>query len=944
MPPPVPPVLVLADRVPAGGMSGTDRRLLQLLLALRDLWPDVPVELLAVEMEPRAPACRALSELGILVTGGLGGTAGRLEAGAGRRAAVVVHGRVGGRRLLGTLLQSDPCAELLVDGTCRDLIPSPPAEPRTVAEALARARHAGGGGRAVILGDGAEPREPGEVPLPGHVVPGGDGIGHAERTGLAVLASDEAPVAGLEGGLARLLVDLGAGRDAPELICDPLPAGLARGYSRPPRRDDAVVRLQRARVALAPAFAGVAPFAALAACAEAGVPLVLDRPEPGLEDLAGPARAGGAVARARELERDPARWAEARHATAELARRHLSPATYRASLVRALDLAPLDPPTPGVGVADHPGARLRPRASRRWAPDLEGSRWAPVFPDQIQTDGVDVGGPRPGDVTDSYQSWRAARVSDERERERARREIAGLTNRPLFSIVTPVHNLPPDVLRAMIESVQAQVYPHWQLCLADDGATWPATRAVLTRAAYHDPRISLVRRDTNGGIVAASNTALALARGEFVALLDHDDELDPMALFEVARLLDRHPELDVVYTDEEKKDEQGVVRWPALKPSFSPDLLTCGNYMCHFSVYRRSVLEAVGGFRDGYDGAQDLDLVLRVVDHTDRIGHIAKPLYSWRMVTGSVAADGDAKPYAFPNGRRAIEDALARRGIEGTVVERPERGLYRVRYRIAGRPRVVLALHADQVVDPAGAQWLGELAEFTDGAFPEAVILDGRLTPGRGRDPWAEVARRLDIPGARPGEALNHLLGTTTADLVLWLDLEARPLDPEWLTALIEHAQRDGVGACGGQLLGPGGDLSMGRLVPPDEPQLDERPAENHFLSAIGESHLLVERNVSALGPVCTIARVVALHGIGGVDASFADRHLRAADATMRLRVRGHELVGTPYARCSMPVTGHRPPADEWERFRRRWRLGEGFVDPYFNPNYRALRALVPSG
>lgn len=206
------------------------------------------------------------------------------------------------------------------------------------------------------------------------------------------------------------------------------------------------------------------------------------------------------------------------------------------------------------------------------------------------------------------------------------------------------------------------------------------------------------------------------------------------------------------------------------------------------------------------------------------------------------------------------------------------------------------------------------------------------------------MASRLDLPGARPGEVFNHLLATTDADLVLWLDIEARPLDSEWLMALVEHAQRDGVGACGGQLLGADGSLSMGRLVPPDEPALDERPAENHFLSAIGESHLLVERNVAALGPVCTMARVVALDGIGGVDTSLNDHHLRVVDATMRMRVRGQELVGTPYARCSMPVTGHRPPAGEWERFRRRWRVGEGFVDPYFNPNYRALRALVPSG
>src|SRR5262245_604704 len=267
------------------------------------------------------------------------------------------------------------------------------------------------------------------------------------------------------------------------------------------------------------------------------------------------------------------------------------------------------------------------------------------------------------------------------EIERMRREVATFKYHPLITITVPVYNTEEVWLRRAIESVQAQIYQNWELCVINDGSTKNYIMSVLEQYAAADPRIRVKQLSTNRGITEASREALAMARGEFVGLLDHDDELTSDALWEVACCLNRSPELDLLYSDEDKLTADGSRVEPFFKPDWSPDLLLSMNYITHFMVVRRSLLQAIGGFIVGYEGAQDHDLLLRVTENTGRIFHIPKILYHWRMTRASSASSARVKPFASESGRRAIEDALKRRGQEASV-EVLSPGRYRPRYAI----------------------------------------------------------------------------------------------------------------------------------------------------------------------------------------------------------------------------------------------------------------------
>jgi len=239
-----------------------------------------------------------------------------------------------------------------------------------------------------------------------------------------------------------------------------------------------------------------------------------------------------------------------------------------------------------------------------------------------------------------YEKWIEVYDSPTSESLREQtQQSAALAQRPLLSVVMPVYNTPERWLRRAIESVRAQSYPHWELCLADDASPEAHVRPLLEDYAKVDRRIKVCFRGKNGHISAASNSALELVTGEFVALLDHDDELAPNALFEVAQALNRRPETDYLYTDEDKIDEEGRRFEPYFKPDFLPDLFYGQNYTSHLSVYRTSLVREVGGFRAGYEGSQDWDLALRVIEQTtpERIVHVPKVLYHWRAIPGSTA-------------------------------------------------------------------------------------------------------------------------------------------------------------------------------------------------------------------------------------------------------------------------------------------------------------------
>ncbi|HET6939521.1 MAG TPA: glycosyltransferase, partial [Nocardioides sp.] len=249
---------------------------------------------------------------------------------------------------------------------------------------------------------------------------------------------------------------------------------------------------------------------------------------------------------------------------------------------------------------------------------------------------------------------------------------------PLFSIVTPVYNTPLDVLEEMLQSVLDQTFTDWELILVDDCSKDERVRVRLREAVAADPRVRLIERSENGHIVGASNDGVDAARGEFIALLDHDDVLAPQALEHVASAIEHEPEADYLYSDEDKIDPDGNLVEPYRKSAWAPEQLRGHMYTCHFSVLRASLVREVGGFHDGFEGSQDHDLVFRVTERARRILHIPKILYHWRVIPGSAAGDPHAKPYAWVAGVKALQAHLDRIGIDATADFGPGHSTYRI--------------------------------------------------------------------------------------------------------------------------------------------------------------------------------------------------------------------------------------------------------------------------
>lgn len=300
----------------------------------------------------------------------------------------------------------------------------------------------------------------------------------------------------------------------------------------------------------------------------------------------------------------------------------------------------------------------------------------------------------------AYEQWRRTIEPRLLAAEAVTDEL--LARGPRFSVIVPVFNTPPAMLRTCVESVLAQTYAKWTLLLIDDGSTATGTIDVLNSMEPRDDRIVFIRRAGQGGVAAATSAGLRAAEGEFIALLDHDDELSPHALAAMARRIVDQPDLDLLYSDEDKIDEQGRRHTPVFKPAFSPHHLFTSNYLCHLLVVRSELMREVGGARSAYNGAQDYDLVLRCVEQTRRIAHVPLVLYHWRTHSASTSGAGRAKPWAAEAGRRALRDAMQRRRVEASVEHSPFLLSYRVRPQVTCDDQAdVVRTGADGSLDPA---------------------------------------------------------------------------------------------------------------------------------------------------------------------------------------------------------------------------------------------------
>ncbi len=500
----------------------------------------------------------------------------------------------------------------------------------------------------------------------------------------------------------------------------------------------------------------------------------------------------------------------------------------------------------------------------------------------------------------AYDAWMAGPEAEDR-----RRRLADLASPPActVSLVMPVFNPDLALFEAAVDSVLAQTYPHWELCIADDASTAPGVRERLRSLAAAEPRVRLVERAVNGHISAASNSALALAAGDWVGLLDQDDVLAPGALAEIVDAVSRYPQAGIVYSDEDKLDAAGHRFEPYFKPAFSIELLRSQNLISHFGAYRRSLVEEVGGFREGFEGSQDHDLALRCAERLQpsQVIHVPRVLYHWRVAAGSTAGGGERKPYAAEAGLRAVNDHL-QRVAPGAVAEAlPPWGFYRVRHRLPRElPRVVAWVSGS--ADAAGVQdWARSLVETA--CYPG---LDLR---------WSNA----------PADAsLATVLGAASqfdAPLVLVLRPGLLPQGSTWLQELVSHAWRDGVGVVGGRIDGPSGALHDGALLedgsvawrgtPRRSGGYFGRPVLAQAVGAVSASMMLVRRDLLTKPGLMLSAD----------DGNEASRQLCAA-----ARQAGWRVVWTPFARASGAAAGAGREARGSD-------APPPIADPVFNPN-----------
>jgi O-antigen biosynthesis protein len=530
---------------------------------------------------------------------------------------------------------------------------------------------------------------------------------------------------------------------------------------------------------------------------------------------------------------------------------------------------------------------------------------------------------------------------------------------PRFSIVTPVHDPPEPVLRAMLASVRAQAFGDWEHCLVDDGSTAPHVRAVLDEAAAADPRLRVRHRAANGGIVAASNDALALATGEFVVLLDNDDELHPDALRRADEALAATPEADVLYTDEDRIDEAGRHASPFFKPDWSPERLRTQMYTGHMSVLRTALVREVGGFHEGADGAQDWDLVFRVTERARAVVHVPEVLYHWRTLPGSTAGEGAAaKPWAYDAATRVIQAHCDRTGIPA-VVERDATydGVYHLSPRLDEHPLVSIVVPTagrSREIGPDLVRLVTQAAasiveRTTYPAYELVVVVDGTVEANAELvDELRTIAgdRLVVVPFTRPfnfSQKCNVGVLASRGEYVLLLNDDIEVVTPSWLERLVMYARLPGMGAVGAKLLFGDGrlqhvGLTFGGPMPAHVYRGYPGDHEGYFCTT------LLACNYVAVTGACLLTPRAVFDEAGGLSPRLP-LNFNDVDYCLKLRSLGYRVAYDPDTVLVHYEASSRSLAvsdAEREFLLDRWGLVPGH-DPYVNPHFnRSSVDFVP--
>ncbi len=542
----------------------------------------------------------------------------------------------------------------------------------------------------------------------------------------------------------------------------------------------------------------------------------------------------------------------------------------------------------------------------------------------------------------NYQKWIAKNNLSPRDITSARQQISQW-HQPKFSVIIPVYNVEAKWLKKAIESVIAQIYSEWEICIADDASTQPHIRDILAKYIEKDSRIKVTLRLENGNISAASNSALELATGDYVALLDHDDELAINALYENAKLINIHPDADFIYSDEDKIDSQGERFDPFFKPDWSPEYFHACMYTCHLGVYRTSLILEIGGFRSQYDGAQDYDLVLRVVEKTQNIYHIPKILYHWRVIPTSTASNISAKPWAYVAAKSALEAMLERSPYSGIVEETPNPGFFRVRRHIVGNPLVSIIIpSAGKTISSQSVSLLQNclrsVQELTTYPHFEIIVVDGYDIP----EPILDAIASPNLSLVRCTEPFNFSarinLGVAQAkgQFLLMLNDDTEVITPDWIESMLELAQQPEVGAVGAKLLFPDRKIQhIGVALLEGEVFHTYHGLEGNIPGYFCAN--TVNRNCLAVTGACLMIRQEVFKQLGGLDQDFP-LNFNDIDLCLRAYQAGYRNVVTPFAQLIHYESASRQQGlkpREWQLLNDKWSkyLKSLRRDPYYNPN-----------
>ncbi|WP_207539495.1 glycosyltransferase family 2 protein [Sabulicella rubraurantiaca] len=551
-------------------------------------------------------------------------------------------------------------------------------------------------------------------------------------------------------------------------------------------------------------------------------------------------------------------------------------------------------------------------------------------------------------------------VLTEGDRGAIREDISRFSRKPLISVVMPVYNTPEAGLRRAVAAVQAQIYENWELCIADDASTAGHIRPFLDSIAAQDARIRWVSRQFNGHICAATNTALGLARGDYVVFLDHDDLLSERALYEIAAAINDAPDLEILYSDEDRIDEDGLRRHtPYFKPGWDPDLLMGQNYVCHLAAYRRSLLEAVGGLREGFEGSQDHDLILRAsrLVEPHQIRHVPGLLYHWRTQSGSFSSEQLDR--CIQAARLAVKEHLASRpdAAGAEVVPHPfVPEFHRVVWPLPAEvPRVTAIIATRDRAELLRSSTFG-LLHRTDYANLEVVIVDNgseqpealALLEELQQDPRVRVLRE---PGPFNYSKLNNLgAAAASGEIFLLLNNDILVIEPDWLREMVSHTIRPGVGTVGAKLLFPDqtiqhagvvlgvGDFADGPGVAGHYGLGDEQSDRGYF------SHNFLTRTVSGNTAACLTVRSDVFRQVGGFNEIDVAISFNDVDLCLRITELGLRHIWTPFAQLFHLESASRGRDDmtseskaraerEGRYMRERW----GAIldaDPYYNPHF----------